>query len=342
MTNILLCGGSGLRLWPLSREQYPKQFCRLIGSHTLYQESLLRNLSFCKKTIVVTNEALYPLAKKQADELNIKNIEFILEPVGRNTAPAIALACMAVNDNDVVFITPSDHYIKDEENYRVVFKKLNMLAENNFLVTIGIKPSMPETGYGYIQSDGENVFSFHEKPNAETAVKYLEEGNYFWNSGMFAFRAGVFLDELRLYAGEIYDAALHAYTNSKNEKGIIKIPTAFMERIPAISIDYAVMEKSRKIKMVSSNMNWSDLGGFEAIYTVSQHDENGNASSSDNVFLNSANNLVVSEKTVVCIDIDDLIIIDTSDALLISRKGSSHKIKEIIPKIKKYISGTET
>ena len=336
MTNILLCGGSGTRLWPISREHYPKQFSSLIDERSLFQDTLLRNKSLCKKTIIVTNEEHYNLAKTQVEELNIKNIEYILEPVGRNTAPAITLSCMGLDKDEIVFVTPSDHYIKDEEKYKNALTKAKIHAEENFLVTFGIKPSCPETGFGYIQSDGENVISFHEKPNVETAQKYLDAGNYYWNSGMFAFKAGVFLEELKLYSNEIYKSSEAAYTNKETKENVTKIPELYIKKIPANSIDYAVMEKSKKIKIIAADMKSSDLGSFEAIYENSLKDENGNVTLSNHVICNAYNNLIVSEKKMVAlIDVEDLIIIESSNAILISKKGSSQNIKELLPEISK-------
>jgi mannose-1-phosphate guanylyltransferase len=300
----------------------------------LFQDTLLRNAVFCKKIIVVTNIEQYPLARIQTETLNLNNVEFILEPVGRNTAPAIAIACMHVSSDDTVFITPSDHYIKDEDKYKNVVERARALAEKNYLVTFGIKPTAPETGFGYIESEGENVITFHEKPNEETAKKYLESGNYYWNSGMFAFKAGVFLEELRKYANEMYTASQDAFINREIDGNTAKIRRSFMEKIPSNSIDYAVMEKSTKIKMIPTDMHWSDLGSFEAIYEASNRDENGNVSVSENIFNNSKNNLVISDKRLITlIDTDDLVVVDTADALLISRKGSSHIIKEVLQKI---------
>jgi mannose-1-phosphate guanylyltransferase len=335
MINILLCGGSGSRLWPVSREHYPKQFSNLIDERSLFQDTLLRNAVFCKKIIVVTNIEQYPLAKIQTETLNLNNVEFILEPVGRNTAPAIAIACMNVSNDDTVLITPSDHYIQDEDKYKNVLDRAKALAENNYLVTFGIKPTAPETGFGYIESEGETVISFHEKPNEETARKYLEAGNYYWNSGMFAFKARIFLEELRNYANDIYTTSQGAFNNREVDGNTAKILRSFIEKIPSNSIDYAVMEKSTKIKMIPTDMHWSDIGSFEAIYEASTQDENGNVSVSENIFYNSKNNLVISGKRLITlIDADDLVVVDTSDALLISKKGSSHKIKEVLQKIR--------
>jgi len=334
MINILLCGGSGTRLWPISRELYPKQFCNLIGEHSLFQETLLRNTGLCKKSIIVTNYEHYFLSKSQIESIHIANTEFILEPIGRNTAPAIVLACLALEEEDIVVVTPSDHYIGDVEQYENFLKEARILAEAGHLVTFGIKPAYPEAGYGYIEADGENVLSFREKPSETVAKEYLESGNYFWNSGMFAFQVKTLLSEIGQYAEDILSASREAFTHREIIENIIKIPLAFMEKIPRNSIDYAVMEKSKNIKMIAADMDWSDLGSFEAIYEQSERDKNGNADQQDNILLESHNNFVLSSgKPITLIGAEDLIIVDTSDALLISKKGVSQKIRDAIPEL---------
>jgi mannose-1-phosphate guanylyltransferase len=337
MVNILLCGGQGSRLWPVARDNYPKQFCKLIGQYSLFQEALLRNKNICEKTIVVTNNKYFSLVKSQINELGLtNNVEFILEPVGRNTAPAITIACLTMDNEEIAFVTPSDHYIKDGENYKELLEKAKTLAEDNYLVTFGVKPAHPETKFGYIKTNGENVVSFHEKPDAHTAQEYFESGNYFWNSGMFTFKAGTFLDRVNKHSKEIFTASKAAFDKRETDENVITILKSEMEKIPANSIDYAVMEKSENIKMLVFKNDWMDLGSFEAIYAISESDMNGNVSSPDNILHNSRKNLIISDnKTVVLIDIDDLIVVETADAVLISKKGSSQKIKKLIPEIEK-------
>ena len=251
---------------------------------------------------------------------------YLLEPVGRNTAPAIALACLALESEEIVLVTPSDHLIKDETAYLEAIEKAKSLALSDNLVTFGITPQYPETGFGYIEAKGEDVLSFKEKPDAATAQAYLDAGNYYWNSGMFCFKAGVFLEELKKYSPDIYEASVSAYKNAKTDE-MIRVSHDDMSAIPEDSIDYAVMEKSNKVKVIPSDIDWSDLGSFESL-----DEEIG---SSENVInIDSNNNLVLSSKQVATIDVDDLIIIDTADALLVSKKGSSQKVKQVVKKLK--------
>ncbi len=286
MTNIILSGGSGTRLWPLSRKMMPKQFLRLFDNRSLFQLTIERNSKVCDKSLVITNEEQYFLALDQLEEINnstfnIQNTTFILEEIGKNTAPAITFAALECDGDEILFVTPSDHLIKNEEKYFEAVQKAKKLAQQGYLVTFGIKPTKPHTGYGYIQAKPENdeleimnVELFHEKPNLETATKYLEENSklniqnlplkFFWNSGMFMFKAGIFLDELKKYATKVYEEVLKSYekrqTVSNNQ-----IRLKEMQDIPEISVDYAVMEKSKNIKLIPSEFEWNDVGSFDSL-----------------------------------------------------------------------------
>ena len=335
MTNIILCGGSGTRLWPISRTLMPKQFVKLFNNKSLFQLTVERNSKVCKSQFIVSNTEQYFLALDQLGELGKTNNKYLLEPVGRNTAPAIALACMQLDYDEIVFVTPSDHLIKDEKEYEKVLKKAKEFAKDNKLVTFGITPTFAETGFGYIESINEfDVKAFHEKPDFQTATSYLEAGNYYWNSGMFCFKAGVFLDELEKYSAEIYNQSLQAFNNASKD-GIIRIKHDDMINIPEDSIDYAVMEKSDIVKVIPSNIAWSDVGSFDALYEELPKDKNGNTKNDKHISIDSKNNLVYgSDRIIASIDVEDLIIIDTGDALLISKKGSSQKVKKVVEKLK--------
>ena len=338
MINIVLCGGSGTRLWPISRSLMPKQFVKLFNNKSLFQLSVERNSKVCESQFIVSNEDQYFLALDQLEELEKTNNKYLLEPVGRNTAPAIALACMTLDKDEIVLVTPSDHLIKNEEAYALVVKRATKLAKENNLVTFGIKPTFAETGFGYIEAKGEEVKAFHEKPDFETATAYMEAGNYYWNSGMFCFKAGIFLDELQKYSPAIYDACKTAFENA-NTEDMIRIKHKDMLNIPDNSIDYAVMEKSSKVKVIASDIDWSDVGSFDALYDELGQDSNGNTIDEKHISIDSKNNLIIgSEKTIATIDVEDLIIVDSGDALLISKKGSSQKVKQVVQKLKKQNS----
>lgn len=311
----------------------PKQFVKLFDNHSLFQKTLQRNAPFCKEAHIITNKEHYFIALDQIEEIDFlhKKHRFILEPFGKNTAPAIAFACFDLDPEELVFVTPSDHLIKDVHSYKKTIETAKKLAKDGKLVTFGIVPDEANTGYGYIEADGNSVKRFHEKPDMATAQRYLETNKqnlrYFWNAGMFLFQAGTYLSELQQYAPKVYENALKAYENAINQHNMLSIKEHFMNTIPDISIDYAVMEKSDNIAMVPADIGWNDVGSFDAL---SQE-----LSGSETIELQSKNNFALADKPVALVDVEDLIIIDTKDALLVTKKGSSQKIKELIPKIQK-------
>ena len=353
MTNIILCGGNGTRLWPISRTLMPKQFVKLFDDKSLFQLTVERNSKVCDSQFIVSNAEQYFLAVDQLEELDKSNNKYLLEPVGRNTAPAIALACMALDKDEIVLVTPSDHLIKDEKEYAKVLASAEELASDNHLVTFGITPSFAETGFGYIQAKPENdeclilnVECFKEKPDLELAEQYIEENSklsiqnlplkWYWNSGMFMFKAGVFLEELKKYSPEIYETCKIAIDNKKIENSTLRIQHSDMAAIPEDSIDYAVMEKSDKVKVIPSDIAWSDVGSFDALYEELPKDENGNTLNDKHISVDSKNNLVYGkDRYIATVDMEDCIIVDTGDALLVSKKGSSQKVKQVVAQIRK-------
>jgi mannose-1-phosphate guanylyltransferase len=314
----------------------PKQFVKLFSNKSLFQLTVERNSKVCKSQFIVSNTEQYFLALDQLEELGKTNNKYLLEPVGRNTAPAIALACMQLDYDEIVLVTPSDHLIKDEKEYEKVLEKAKEFAKDNKLVTFGITPTFAETGFGYIESVNEfDVKAFHEKPDFDTATSYFKAGNYYWNSGMFCFKAGVFLDELEKYSAEIYNQSLQALENASKD-AITRIKHDDMMNIPEDSIDYAVMEKSDIVKVIPSNIAWSDVGSFDALYEELPKDENGNTLNEKHIGIDSKNNLVYGKDRVIAtVDMEDCIIVDTGDAILISKKGSSQKVKQVVNEIRK-------
>ncbi len=320
MTNVILCGGSGTRLWPLSRTLMPKQFIRLFNAKSLFDLTLRRNVH-AQKTIIVCNEAHYFLA---LDECGGKKIDkFILEPFGKNTAAAITFAALCCDEDEILLITPSDHLIEDEAEYKKALLIAQSYANQNFLVTFGIKPSEPNTGYGYIKADKNgDVERFIEKPNLETAVKFIKEGEYYFNSGMFCFKAGVFLNEMKKYAPSIVKDVAAAIEGSANEPNLLKISPNFMDKIEDISIDYALMQKSLNIKMVPLDAGWSDMGSFDELSKKMKSD-------GEPLQIDASENFVIAKKPTALVDVQNLLVVDTEDALLIAKKGSSQKVKEV-------------
>ena len=336
MVNIILCGGSGTRLWPVSRSLLPKQFVKLFGESSLFQKSIERNSKYCSSLLVVSNTEQYFMAYDQLEELGIEDrAKFLLEPVGRNTAPAILLAAMELDSDDIMLVTPSDHIIEDEEAYSKALNRAKELATQGYLVTFGITPTSAETGFGYIEAEGEKVVAFHEKPSLEVAKEYLQKGNYYWNSGMFCFKASTIIDEAQKYAPDIYKAVKEAFESRKSDGNVDRITTDAMLQIPEDSIDYAVMEKSNNIRVVKSEFKWSDLGSFDALDEVFEKDEDANTLNDTLLSIDSKNNFVYgTERLKVLVDVEDLIVVDTADALLITKKGSSQKIKNVVAKLK--------
>lgn len=340
MYGIILAGGSGSRLWPMSRELYPKQLLKLDGDLSLLQSTFKRLHSFIKAEDIVsiTNIKHANDVKFQLSQID-KNSVVLAEPMAKNTAPAIAAALEYLkqlkNPEEVVLIVPSDPLIKDVKAFENTVKQGLEAAQNGKIVTFGIQPTYPETGYGYIKTNGEcfginEVEKFVEKPNYETAEKYLKEGNYFWNGGIFMAKVSVLLGEIQKYVPEIYNNL--AKLNYKEEK---TVKYGVFEDMPSVSIDYAVMEKSDKIALCKLQSDWCDLGSWKSLYEVSEKDENGNVFNGHVIADDVKNSMIYSDKKVVAaIGLQDVIIINTEDAILACNKDDSQAVKKVFEKLK--------
>jgi len=326
--NVILSGGSGTRLWPLSRTVRPKQFLPLFDGKSLFQHTLLRNKNVVSDFMLITNSSQIKDAEKQAINLGFILSQNIIEPVGRNTAPAIALAALSVHEDDILFVTPSDHMTANPNSYKKCISKAIELAQENFIVTFGIKPTEPHTGYGYIEFEGDNVLNFKEKPTFETAEEFLRSGNFYWNSGMFCFKASVLLEELEKYQPEMLKYCKKAMTSIDN--GLVDLDA--MKAIPAESIDYAVLEYSNRIKTVASDFYWTDLGSFDAI--INYFEEGNKVDNLQKVTTSNGNCFVFSNKKVVGAEVANTIVVDTEDSLLLLPLGKSDLTKGIYNSIK--------
>jgi mannose-1-phosphate guanylyltransferase/mannose-1-phosphate guanylyltransferase/mannose-6-phosphate isomerase len=343
MIPVVLSGGSGTRLWPLSRSQYPKQFLPLVSENTMLQETLVRlsGLHDLASPIVVCNENHRFMVAEQLREIDIKPSAIILESIGRNTAPAVALAALAAKSpDDILLILPADHVIKNVAEFQKAVLIAENLAKQNFLVTFGIVPTHAETGYGYIkstQTTGEAfpVDCFVEKPDLETATEYVKSGDYFWNSGMFAFKAGVYLQELEKFNPEMLVVCKAAFENAKADFDFVRLSAEIFAKCPSDSIDYAVMEKTERAMVVPLDANWNDVGSWSALWEVGEKDELGNIIRGDVLTVDCENSYIHSEnKLIAAIGVENLVIIETDDAVMISPKNRVQDVKLIVDKLK--------
>lgn len=337
MKVIILAGGGGTRLFPLSRDCYPKQFLHVIGDKSLLAQTIERFLGLveAKDIIIVTNERYIFQVQAELKTINAQEAHIITEPMGKNTAPAIALAqsyCQDVlqcDDDEILFVSPSDHLIKPIDAFQDLIRNAQDVVKDN-IVTLGIKPTKPEIGYGYIEAEKNNnlakkVISFKEKPDLVTAKEYIASGNYYWNGGMFMFSIATMQAELTKYMPAIIDITQNGYQY---------IVDNFLN-MPDISIDYAVAEKSQKMMMIPmENIYWNDIGSFDAIAEVLS-DEEKNVFKGDILAENCIDTMIIGDNRLIAgIDLENLMIIDTPDALLVAKKGESQKVKNIVNKLK--------
>jgi len=351
---VILSGGAGSRLWPVSREGHPKPFMKLVDGQTLLEKTYRRaaNLpgvvseSGKSKMLTVTNRDYYFMSR---DELAKANAEgaFLLEPFGRNTAPAIALAAHRLlqkrGDDVIMLVLPSDHLISDEKAFAVCVEKACHLAKENYLVTFGITPTSPETGFGYIEqgqplANGFIVKRFVEKPDAKTAQQYLDAGHYLWNSGMFCFKAKTFLEELAIHAPKIAEHAAQCWDSvpdNGNDSTYLEIPESVFDSAPNDSIDYALMEKSNKVAVVPGSFGWNDIGSWNAVRDLAIPDAANNRAIGEAIFVKSSNTFIQSEdRLVAAVGLNNLMIIDTPDALLVANPDYAQDVKIVVTKLK--------
>ena len=339
---VLLSGGSGTRLWPLSREMYPKQFLPLVGDDTMLQATWKRVAPLASlPPIVVANESHRFLAAEQLRILDVRSPAILLEPVGRNTAPAIAAAAlqaMAAGDDPLLLVLPSDHVIADAEAFRAAVAVAAAAAEQGALVTFGILPAGAETGFGYIQAspgDGvRKVLRFVEKPDAATAQSYLDAGGYYWNSGMFLFLASRYLQELERLRPDILAKTRAAVAAATRDGDFIRLDKETFAACPSESIDYAVMEQTDAAMVLPVDIGWNDVGSWSALWDVAAHDGDGNAWRGDVIAVDSRNSYAYARRLVALVGVDDLIVVETDDAVLVAHRDHVQKVKDVVARLR--------
>jgi|TARA_B110000259_G_scaffold72302_1_gene85077 mannose-1-phosphate guanylyltransferase len=337
---VIMAGGSGTRLWPLSRAAHPKQFLALHGDDTMLQATVKRLSGLnVKSSVTICNEEHRFFVAEQLREIDALD-SIILEPVGRNTAPAIALAALTSNEDDLLLVLAADHVIQDQAAFTKAVADAVPLAEAGKLVTFGIVADKPHTGFGYIkrgveQGAGFVVDQFVEKPSIELAQDYLDSGEYYWNSGMFLVRANRYLSELSKFRPDIYEVCKLSVTEVTVDQDFIRIDSETFKGCPSESVDYAVMERTEDAVVVPMDAGWSDVGSWSSLWDVSAKDHNGNSSAGD-IILHEVNNSFVRTdgKLVAAIGVDDLVIVSTKDVLLVAHKDSVEDVKFIVAKIK--------
>ena len=339
---VLLSGGSGTRLWPLSREAYPKQFLALAGDDTMLQATWRRVADLADAApIVVAGEEHRFLVAEQLRQVGAPTPAILLEPIGRNTAPAIAAAALqALRDGEdpLLLVLPSDHVVRDADAFRAAVRAAMPAAEQGALVTFGIMPDAPETGFGYIEAErGEGVqrvLRFVEKPDAVTAQTYLDAGGYYWNSGMFLLRASRYLEDLRKFRADIVGGAQAAFDAAQRDGDFIRLDKAAFAACPADSIDYAVMEKTDAAMVLPVDIGWNDVGSWSALWEVSEQDGDGNAHHGDVISIDSRNSYAYARRMVALVGVDDLVVVETDDAVLVARKDRVQQVKDVVARLK--------
>ena len=339
---VLLSGGSGTRLWPLSREAYPKQFLPLAGDDTMVQATWRRVEALADLApIVVANEEHRFLVAEQLRQVGAPVPAILLEPVGRNTAPAIAAAAlqaMAGGADPLLLVLPSDHVVRDVAGFQRAVREASSAAEAGALVTFGIVPDAPETGFGYIQAEAgdglRQVLRFVEKPDAATARSYLDAGGYYWNSGMFLFRASRYLEELARFRPDIVDAVRAAHAAARHDGDFVRLDKDAFSACPSDSIDYAVMEKTADAMVLPVDIGWNDVGSWSALWDVAERDADGNAHHGDVIAVDSRNSYAYAQRLVALVGVDDIVVVETDDAVLVARKDKVQEVKQVVARLK--------
>jgi mannose-1-phosphate guanylyltransferase/mannose-6-phosphate isomerase len=339
---VLLSGGSGTRLWPLSREAYPKQFLPLAGDDTMVQATWRRVEALADLApIVVANEEHRFLVAEQLRQIGAPAPAILLEPAGRNTAPAIAAAAlqaMAGGADPLLLVLPSDHVVRDVAGFQRAVRAASAAADAGALVTFGIVPDAPETGFGYIQAqagDGlRKVSRFVEKPDAATAQSYLDAGSYYWNSGMFLFRASRYLEELARFRPDIVDAVRAAHAAARHDGDFVRLDKDAFSACPSDSIDYAVMEKTADAMVLPVDIGWNDVGSWSALWDVAERDAHGNAHHGDVIAVDSRNSYAYAQRLVALVGVDDIVVVETDDAVLVARKDKVQEVKQVVARLK--------
>lgn len=341
---VIMAGGKGTRFWPLSRETFPKQFLKIVGERTLIQETIHRVYGEVKPSniLIVTTTGQSDIVKWQLMEI-LDDVKCVIEPEGKNTAAAIALAAFKLhkkNPRALMLVLPSDHYITDTEGFRATVRRAAEEAQKGNIVTFGIKPARPETGYGYIKAGSRlrggvaRVQKFVEKPTLRTAKSFIKEGSYYWNSGMFIFKASVIIEELKKYMPGMYEAfsGIRAALNTKKEDAAL---AGMYGSLESVSIDYGIMEKSKKVVMVEAGFPWSDIGSWSALDEVLDRDSDGNISLGNVVGIDCSNSIFFGGgRLIAAIGLKDMVVVDTSDATLIAPKDKVQKVKDLVVRLK--------
>ena len=354
ITPVILCGGSGTRLWPLSRQHYPKQFLKLVGDATLFKQSVIRAIALqnnniqIEEILIVTNENHRFLVLEQLDELKLKTpVRILLEPEPKNTAPALTLAALAAQDTNpdsILVVTPADHYVKDLDKFTRAMREAIKAAHERAIVTLGINPTRPDTGFGYIHFEGDDevkhVLTFKEKPDLKSAQQMIDHGQHAWNAGMFILQSKTWLDAIQQSNPETANLMNKAWKNKNTDQWFERPDSELFQQSPSDSIDYAVMEKVKELgvdlKLVVLDAGWSDLGSFDALDEIEDKDKDGNIFKGDVVSLNTKNTIAItSKKNVSLLGVENLIMIETADSVLVANKKDAQSIKDLVKILEK-------